>query len=106
MTTLKIRRNDNVLVTSGKDKGKKGKVHRVLPGEGRILVSGVNLTKRHTKAKGQVRQAGIVEREAPISTSAVMLVCSKCNKPSRVGFKVLEDKSKVRVCKACNEVID
>ncbi|MDO8491149.1 MAG: 50S ribosomal protein L24 [Dehalococcoidia bacterium] len=103
---MKIRRNDNVQVIAGKDKGKKGKVHRVIPGEGRLLVSGVNLTKRHTKARGAVKQAGIVEREAPIYASDVMLVCSKCNQPSRVGFRILEDKSKVRVCKACNEVID
>ncbi len=66
----------------------------------------MNMVKRHMKARANVRQAGIIEREAPIHVSDVMLMCSKCNKPTRVGFQVLEDKTKVRVCKKCHEVID
>lgn len=76
------------------------------PKDGRLLVEGVNFIKRHMRAKGQARQAGIVEREAPISASDVMLVCGKCNKPARIGFRFLADGRKVRFCHACGEVID
>jgi large subunit ribosomal protein L24 len=103
---MKIRRNDNVLVIAGKDRGKKGKVHRLYPKEERALVDGVNRIKRHMKPRGGARQAGIIEREAPVPISKLMLVCSKCNQPTRVGFRFLEDGSKVRVCKKCKEVID
>ena len=103
---MKIRRDDNVLVISGKDKGKRGKVRRVLPGEGRVLVMGVNMIKRHSRARGVARQAGIIEREAPLPVSKVMLICSKCDRPVRVGFRSLEDGGKVRICRSCEEVID
>jgi len=103
---MKIRRDDEVIVVRGDDQGKKGKVHRSYPREGRLLVEGVNIVKRHMKPRGNIRQAGIIESEAPISASKVMLVCTKCQRPTRVGFIVLEDKSKVRVCKKCREVID
>ena len=103
---MKIRVNDEVVVLGGDDRGKRGKVHRSFPREGRLLVEGVNVEKRHMKARANIRQAGIIEREAPVSVSKVMLVCSKCHQPTRVGFRVLEDKSKVRVCKKCREVID
>jgi large subunit ribosomal protein L24 len=103
---MKIRRDDEVLVITGDDRGKKGKVRRYYPREDRLVVEGVNMVKRHMKARANVRQAGIIEREAPIHVSDVMLMCSKCNKPTRVGFLVLEDKTKVRVCKKCQEVID
>ena len=103
---MKIRRDDQVLVITGDDKGKKGKVRRYYPLEDRLVVEGVNMVKRHMKPRANIRQAGIIEREAPINVSDVMLICSKCNKPTRVGFLVLEDKTKVRVCKKCHEVID
>lgn len=103
---MKIRKGDNVLVIAGKDKGKKGKVRFAYPKDERIIVEGVNFVKKHSKAKAQVRQAGIIEMEAPMSVSNVMLVCNKCNKPSRVGYRFLEDGKKVRVCQACKEVID
>ena len=103
---MKIRLNDEVLVIRGDDQGKKGKVHKSYPREGRILVEGVNVIKRHMKPRGNIRQAGIIEREAPIPVSNVMLICSKCHQPTRVGFTSLGDKSKVRVCKKCREVID
>jgi large subunit ribosomal protein L24 len=103
---MKIRKNDTVLVITGKDKGKKGKVRFVYPKKERLLVDGVNFIKRHTRARGQVRQAGIIEREAPIPVSNVMLLCGQCNHPVRVGFRVLGDGRKVRICRACGEVID
>ncbi len=103
---MKIRKNDTVLVITGKDRGKKGKVRFAYPKEERLLVEGVNFVKRHTRARGQARQAGIIEREAPIRVSNVMLLCSRCNHPVRVGFRVLEDGRKVRICRSCCEVID
>ena len=103
---MKIRKNDTVLVITGKDKGKKGKVRFAYPKEERVLVEGVNFIKRHSKARGAVRQAGIIEREAPIRVSNVMLFCSKCNHPARVGFRFLADGKKVRVCRSCGEVVD
>jgi large subunit ribosomal protein L24 len=103
---MKIRKNDTVLVITGKDRGKKGKVRFSYPKKERLLVEGVNLIKKHTRAMRQVRQAGIIEREAPIHISNVMLICSKCNNPVRTGVRYLEDGKKVRVCRACNEVVD
>ena len=103
---MKIRKNDTVLVIAGKDRGKKGKVRFAYPKDQRILVEGINFIKRHTRARKQVRQAGIIEREAPIHVSDVMLLCSKCNHPARVGYLFLEDGRKVRICRSCGEVID
>jgi len=103
---MKIRKNDTVLVIAGKDRGKKGKVRRALPREDKVLVEGINMIKRHSKTKGQARQAGIIELEAPLDVSKVMLICNKCNSPARVGFRFLEDGKKARTCHACGEVID
>jgi len=103
---MKIKKDDTVLVIAGKDKGKKGKVRYSYPKDDRIMVEGVNMIKKHAKARKQVRQAGIIEREAPISVSDVMLICSKCSKPARVGYKVLQDGRKARVCRACGEVVE
>jgi len=103
---MKIRKNDNVVVLAGKDKGKKGKVRFVYPDKERVMVEGINMIKRHARARKQARQAGIIEREAPINISNVMLVCSKCNKSVRIGNRTLEDGKRVRYCKSCGEVID
>lgn len=103
---MKIRKNDEVLVIRGDDRGKKGKVHLSLIAENRILVEGVNVHKRHMKPRANIRQSGIIQRELPIHVSNVALLCSKCNKPTRVMYRILDDKSKVRVCKQCGEVID
>lgn len=103
---MKIRKNDTVLVIAGKEKGKKGKIRFASPTKGTVLVEGVNFVKKHTKARAQVRQAGIIEREAPIAVSDVMLLCAKCNHPARVGYRKLEDERRVRFCHACGEVID
>ena len=103
---MNIRKNDNVLVIAGKDRGKRGKVRFAYPKKQRILVEGVNFIKTHSRARAQVRQAGIIEREVPIHVSNVMILCSSCSKPARVGFRVLEDGRKVRFCRACGEAID
>ena len=103
---MKIRKNDTVLVIAGKDRGKKGKVRSAYPKDGRLLIDGINFIKRHTRATRQIRQAGIIEREAPIHVSNVMLLCGRCNHPTRVGFQILTDGRKVRVCRSCGEVID
>ena len=103
---MNIRKNDTVLVTAGKDRGKKGKVRFAYPKEERVLVEGINFIKRHTRPTGGARQAGIIEQEAPIHVSNVMLLCNRCNHPTRVGFRFLQDGRKVRVCHRCSEVID
>jgi len=103
---MKIRKNDTVIVIVGKDRGKTGKVRFAYPKDKRLLVEGVNFIKRHMRAVRQARQAGIIEREAPIPVSNVMLLCSKCNHPTRVGFRFLADGKKVRICHACGEVLD
>ncbi len=103
---MKIRKDDTVLVVAGKDKGKTGKVRFAYPKDERLLVGGINFIKRHTRAKGTVRQAGIIEREASIHVSDVMLLCNKCNHPTRVGFRFLGDGKKVRICRSCGEGID
>ncbi|MFA4835418.1 MAG: 50S ribosomal protein L24 [Dehalococcoidia bacterium] len=103
---MKIRKNDEVLVILGRDHGKKGKVQRSFPDDDRLILEGINMSKRHMKPKGTMRQAGIIEREATIHISDVMLICKKCNQPTRVGFRFLEGNKKVRICKKCHEVID
>ena len=82
---MKIRKNDTVLIIVGKDKGKKGKVRQVFPRDGKLIVEGLNMVKRHSRTKGQARQGGIIEMEAPMDISNVMILCGKCNKPIRVG---------------------
>ncbi|TRZ95249.1 MAG: 50S ribosomal protein L24 [Dehalococcoidia bacterium] len=103
---MKIRKNDTVLVIAGKDRGKKGRVRQALPKNNVVIVDGINMIKRHSRARGAARQAGIIELEAPLRVSNVMLVCNKCNKPTRVGFRFLDDGRKTRICRSCHEVID
>ena len=103
---MKIRKNDNVLVITGKDKGKKGKVRFAYPKREKVIVEGVNFIKKHSKARGAVRQAGIIDLEAALDISNVMFVCDKCGKPARIGFRKLEDGRKVRFCHTCGEVIE
>jgi large subunit ribosomal protein L24 len=102
----KIKKGDLVEVISGKDKGKRGKVLRVIPKEGKVVVEGVNMVKRHQRPNPRMREGGIVEREAPIYASKVMVVCPSCDQRTRIGFKLLEDGRKVRYCKKCGEIID
>ncbi|MGC8753883.1 MAG: 50S ribosomal protein L24 [Thermosulfidibacteraceae bacterium] len=101
----KIKRDDFVLVIAGKDRGRRGKVIRVIPKESRVVVEGVNIVKKHQRP-APTKPGGIVEMPAPIHVSNVMLVCPRCNRPTRVGFGFLEDGKKVRVCKKCGENID
>ena len=102
-----IRKNDNVVVTTGRDSGKKGRVLKVIPGKNRVIVEGVNVIKRHTKPNPQRNiKGGVVEREAPLHASNVQLVCPECGKPTRIGRKILTDGRKVRICRKCEGVVD
>jgi large subunit ribosomal protein L24 len=100
-----VKKNDLVMVIAGKDKGKSGKVLSILSKKNRVIVEKVNFIKRHTRPSSKQRQGGIIEREGPINISNVMLICTKCNKPSRIGKKYIEDDKKVRVCKKCGEIL-
>jgi large subunit ribosomal protein L24 len=101
---MKIRKEDQVLIISGKDRGKKGKVLEVFPKEGRIVVEGVNLKKKHQRPKKSGEKGQIITLPGSIFVSNVKLICSRCGKPGRVSFKVL-NKNKVRICKKCNQEI-
>jgi large subunit ribosomal protein L24 len=101
-----IKKNDKVKVLSGKEKGRQGKVLRVLAEKGAALVERLNFVKRHTRAGRVGQQGGIIEKEAPIRLSKLMLVCPKCSKPTRTGTKVLEDGKRVRYCKKCSEQLE
>ena len=101
-----MKKNDRVIVMTGKEKGKIGTVLKVDSEKGRVIVEKVNMVKRHTRAGGKNAQGGIVEKEAAIHISNIMLVCNKCAEPSRTGKRILEDGSKVRVCKKCGELLE
>ena len=102
-----IRKNDNVIVTTGRDSGKRGRVLKVLPTKNRVIVEGVNIIKRHTRPNPQRNiKGGIVEREASVHASNVQLVCPECSKQTRVGHKILGDGRKVRICRKCEGVVD
>lgn len=103
---LHIRKNDSVMVIAGKERGKTGKVLKVMPKANRALIERVNLVKRHTRPRGPQQPGGILEKEAPIHLSNLMMMCDKCNAPVRVGRKTLADGSKARVCRRCGEVLD
>ncbi len=104
--SAKIRKNDTVLVIAGKERGKRGKVASVSPKEQRAVVEGVNMIKRHMRPRGIGMPGGIIEREASLHVSNLMLVCNKCDKPNRVLFKTLENGTKVRACRNCGELLD
>lgn len=101
----KIKKNDIAYVLTGRDKGKTGKVFRVMYGDGRALVEGVNYVKKHARKTKQDQQAGVVQKESPIKLSNLALFCKTCNKPSRTGVSVLADGTRSRYCKRCKEVI-
>lgn len=101
-----VKKGDTVVVLTGKDKDKKGKVIGVIPEEGRVLVEGVNVVTKHKKPRSQMQQGGIVKQEAPVHSSNVMLVCPRCGKPTRAARKVHESGEKDRACKKCGESID
>ncbi|MBI5586135.1 MAG: 50S ribosomal protein L24 [Deltaproteobacteria bacterium] len=101
-----LKKNDKVMVIAGKEKGKVGKILKVLPEKNRVIVEKVNYIKRHSRPGGKVSKGGIIEKEAPIQVSNLMLICGKCTDPVRVGHKQLEDGTSVRVCKKCGEVLE
>lgn len=98
-----VRKNDTVVVISGKDQGKIGEVLAVMPKNGKVLVKGINVVSKHQKPSRTNMQGGIVKSEAPIYSSKVMLYCEKCKKATRISHKLLDDGTKVRVCKHCKE---
>jgi large subunit ribosomal protein L24 len=109
---MHIKTGDEELVIAGKDKGRRGKIKRSIPKEGRVVVEGLNIAKRHMKPRGPGKPGGIIEMEAPLNSSNVMLICPSCDRASRTGHRFLEETDhkgrprKVRFCKACDAVID
>ena len=101
-----IKKGDTVAVISGKEKGKKGKVLYIVPKKEKAIVEALNMITRHERPSQQNPQGGMVQREAPIHASNLKIICTKCNQPTRVGRRILEDGSKVRTCKKCSEIID
>lgn len=100
---FRVKRNDQVMVLSGKDRGKKGKVLHLFPEEGRLTVEGLNLVKRHIRRSQANPQGAILSRESRLPLDRVMPVCPRCNRPVRVGFKPLPDGTKTRICRRCQE---
>lgn len=105
MNKLSIKKDDAVVVLTGKDKGKKGKVLSVMPKSSKIIIEGINMVSRHTKPRKQGEEGGIIRKEAPLYACKVMRVCPKCDKPTRPAHKILADGKKVRVCKKCGAEI-
>ena len=103
---MRLRSDDNVLIIKGRDRGKQGRITHVFHKQSKVLVEGVNMVTRHQKPQSGIRQAGIIQKELPVPTSNVMLVCPDCNSPTRIGMKFLADGAKVRVCSKCAEVIE
>lgn len=103
---MHVKKEDTVQVISGVDKGKKGKVLKVIPSEGKVIVEGVGFVSKHTKPRKQGEAGGIIKKEAAIYASKVILVCGKCGKTTRVGRKVLDDGKKTRYCRRCGETFN
>ncbi|GBE36241.1 50S ribosomal protein L24 [bacterium BMS3Bbin07] len=103
---LKIKKSDKVIVISGKEKGKQGRILSIMPKKNRVIIERVNMIKRHMKPSRQYSQGGIIEKEGTLHISKIMLVCPRCQKPSRISNHILDDGRKVRLCKRCKEVID
>lgn len=106
---MNVRKNDTVMVVSGNSLGKQGKVLKLFPGKSRLIIEGVNIVKRHSRPSQKNPQGGVVQKEAPIHLSNVMVVCPKCGKPTRIGYAPVKDTTsgkdkKMRVCKHCNEM--
>ncbi len=101
----RIKKDDTVKVLVGKDRGKTGKVITILPTTGTAIVQGINFVKKHTRRTKEDQQGGVIQKEAPINISNLMLVCQKCGKPTRVSFSTLSDDTKVRICKRCKEIV-
>jgi len=104
-TSSRIRKNDLVMVITGRDRGKTGKVMRVVPETGRVVLERLNVVKRHSRPRGAASPGGIVEKEAPIAISNVMLFCDRCNAPVRIGIKAAADGASTRICRRCGESV-
>jgi large subunit ribosomal protein L24 len=107
---MKIKKGDSVLVIAGDDRGKTGKVLKVFPDKNRAIVEGINFIKRHSRQTRRVQKGGIIEKEAPVNLSNLLVFCSKCSSPTKVSIKLLEGEtgeksSKVRICRKCGEII-
>ena len=105
MAKLHVKKGDTVVVLSGKDKGKQGKIITAMPSKGQVVVEDVNKVKRHTKPSMKAPQGGILDKEMPLNACKVQLICPACNKATRIGHKIVDGKN-VRVCKKCGEVVD
>ena len=103
---MQIRKNDSVMVIAGKERGKTGKVLRVLLDKDAVIIERTNMVKRHTKPRGPQQAGGIVEKEAAIHASNIMIMCEKCNAQARIGHKILADGEKIRICRNCSEALD
>ena len=103
---MKIRENDTVLITKGKDRGKRAKIQKAFPKTNKVLVEGINSVLKHAKASNTVRQAGIIQKELPISVANTLLICTHCSNPTKVKYTILADGNKARACSACKEVIE
>lgn len=105
-TKLALKKGDNVIVITGEDKGKNGKIINIFPKKNEVIIEGVNFLKKHMKPTQNAPQGGIVKQEGPIHLSNTRLVCNKCNKPTNIKRDVTKEGKKVRVCKKCGEIID
>ena len=103
---LHVKKGDSVVIISGKDKGKRGKVLIAMPKDNKVIVEGINMSTKHKKPGKNAQQGGIIHQESPVFSSKVMLWCDKCKKGVRVGHKMLDDKTKVRYCRDCGDVFD
>jgi len=103
---MKIKKGDLVIITAGKDKGRKGKVERTFPKENKVLIPGLNLYKKHVKAQSKEKPGGIVETARPLPVANVALVCPKCKKQTRVGYTLTKNGKKKRICRKCKKIID
>jgi len=101
---IKFKVGDEILVTAGKDKGKKGKIEKVLPKDSKVVVAGVNMFKRNMKGSSKIRQSGIIDIVKPISVGNIALVCPKCKLPTRIGY-IIKNNEKNRVCKKCDQIL-
>jgi large subunit ribosomal protein L24 len=101
---MKFRKGDSIIVTAGKDKSRKGKIEKTFPGEGKVLVPGVNMYKRHVKKRDDKNPGGIIDRSRPLPTANIALICPKCNQPTRIGYLVTKNE-KIRICRKCEQAI-
>lgn len=101
---MKIKKGDQIIITAGKDKGKRGKVDKLFPKEGTVLIPGLNIFKKHLKKRGERGQSGIIDFSRPIPVGSISLICPKCKLPTRIGFNI-SNKEKIRICKKCNQPV-